>query len=152
MIEKIKEILKKNRSIILYLLFGGLTTLVDLAIRFSLYLIDIEITVGNINLYRRAVDVLAWICAVLFAFYTNRIWVFGSTAKGFVPILRELVAFAGGRIGTFLLQEGILFLFCNILHQNDFVWSVIAAVLVVILNYVISKLLVFRKKKGSGDA
>ncbi len=147
MIEKIKALIKKNRSILLYLIFGALTTVVDFAVCFLLYRLNIHIYITEtLDIYTHVADVIGWICAVLFAFYTNRIWVFDSKTKGFGPVAKELVAFAGGRVGTLAIQEALMFLFCTLLHQNRIVWRIIIAVIVVVLNYVISKLLVFKKK------
>ena len=146
MIEKIKAILQKDRAFLLYLIFGVLTTAVDWGISFLLYHFWGE-AIEQASLLVHAADAVAWICAVLFAFITNRIWVFESKRQGFFPILGELVTFAGGRGVTFLLQEGIMLLGCTVLGITPYAVRVVAAVLVVILNYFISKFLVFRKKK-----
>ena len=70
-----------------------------------------------------------------------------SRSLRFLPIMGELFSFAGGRVVTFLLQEGVVLLFFNLMKMNYYLVRIIAAVLVIILNYVISKLFVFRKKK-----
>ena len=145
MIEKIKRLLATYREQLLYLIFGGLTTVVDWSISFLLYHFwgaEIEST----KLLIHAVNLLAWVAAVLFAFVTNRKWVFGSKRRGFLPVLGELGGFAGGRVFTFLLQEAIFFVFFNLLSVNEYAVKLIAAVLVIILNYFISKLLVFRNR------
>ena len=82
---------------------------------------------------------------------TNRIWVFESKRKGFFPIVCEIAAFAGGRVLTLLLQEAIMGIFCTWLGLNEYLFKVIAAVLVIILNYFISKLLVFRKTRREAE-
>jgi putative flippase GtrA len=146
--DKIKKLWEKHRSVLLYVFFGGLTTVVDFAVCFVLYSFDLHIPVTEtLDIYTRVADVVGWICAVLFAFFTNRVWVFNSGTKGFGPVMLELLAFAGGRIGTFLLQTLIMFVFCTWLGFNDYVFRFIAAVLVIVLNYFISKFLVFRKPK-----
>ena len=144
MIQKIKALCQKYREPLLYLIFGGLTTLVDWVVSFLLYGVWDAAIDANVFLIHGA-NVIAWIAAVLFAFVTNRIWVFQSRQHGAVAILGELLTFAGGRVVTLLLQEGIFFVFVDLLAQNQYVVKIAAAVLVVILNYVISKLLVFRK-------
>ncbi len=146
MMGKIKELWEKHRSVLLYVIFGGLTTLVDWCIRFALYW-GFAGPMEQYPLLLHAFDVVAWIAAVLFAFVTNRIWVFDSKKRGFLPVLGELVSFAGGRVLTLLLQEALMFIFCTWLGLNEYIITVVAAVLVVILNYFISKFLVFRKKK-----
>ena len=107
MIEKIKAFLRKDREVLLYLLFGGLTTVVDFGVSFLLYRLLGDAMEQN-RLLIHAADAVAWVCAVLFAFFTNRVWVFRSDRRGFLPILLELFSFAGGRVLTFLLQEAIL--------------------------------------------
>ena len=140
------EFLKKYKSIILYIIFGGMTTVVDWSVSFLLYYLwgdAIEAT----PLLLHGADVIAWVAAVTFAYVTNRSWVFESKRRGFVPILCEIAAFAGGRVLTLLLQEVIMGVFCTWLGQSEYLFKIIAAVLVVILNYFISKLLVFRKTR-----
>ena len=147
MIEKIKTLWKKHRGVLLYLIFGGLTTVVDFAVCFLLYRLDLHVYVTpELDIYTHVADVVGWVCAVLFAFVTNRVWVFQSAARGFLPVVKELATFAGGRVGTLLLQEGGMFVFCTWLGFDRYVMRVIAAVVVVVLNYFISKLLVFRSK------
>ena len=141
------ELLKKYKSIILYIIFGGLTTVVDWTVSFSLYYLwgeAIEATPWLIH----GANVIAWVAAVAFAYVTNRIWVFESKRRGFAPILGEIFAFAGGRVFTLLLQEVLMAVFFTWLGFNEYLVKIVAAVLVVILNYFISKLLVFRKKKA----
>ena len=146
MIQKIKDLLIRYREVILYLIFGGLTTVVDWGLSFLLYHFWGDAIEAHVWLVHGA-NVIAWGAAVLFAFITNRIWVFESKKKGFLPVLGELGSFAGGRVMTLLLQEAMFVIFFDILGINEFVVKVVAAVLVIILNYVISKLFVFRKKK-----
>ena len=142
MIEKIKALLSRFREQILYLIFGGLTTVVDWGVSFLLYY-----AIGKTGFLVHVSNVIAWAAAVLFAFVTNRIWVFESKKHGFLPVMGELVAFAGGRVMTLLLQEGMFLIFYDLLHINEYAVKLIAAVLVIIANYFISKFLVFRKKK-----
>jgi putative flippase GtrA len=140
------ELLKKYKSVILYIIFGGLTTVVDWSVSFSLYYLwgdAIEATPWLIH----GANVIAWAAAVAFAYVTNRIWVFESKRRGFAPIVGEIVAFAGGRVFTLLLQEVLMAVFFTWLGFNEYLVKIVAAVLVVILNYFISKLLVFRKNK-----
>lgn len=141
------EFLKKHKSVILYIIFGGLTTVVDWSVSFLLYYFWGE-AIDATPVLLHGANVIAWVAAVAFAYITNRIWVFESKRRGFLPILGEIGAFAGGRVLTLLLQEAIMAVFCTWLGLNEYLFKIIAAVLVVILNYFISKLLVFRKKKN----
>ena len=144
MLERLKTLLKTYREQILYLIFGVLTTLVDFSVSFLLYRFWLDASdLPSVALH--AADTLAWAAAVTFAFVTNRIWVFESTKKGFLPIAGELVGFAGGRVLTLLLQEGAMALFVTVLGGNKYLFRLLIAVAVVVLNYVISKLWVFRK-------
>ena len=145
MIEKLKALWQKDRAVILYLIFGGLTTVVDWLVSFVLYYL-LDGAIQQNALFIQVADVTAWVCAVTFAYVTNRKWVFESKKKGFLPIAAELGSFAGGRVVTFLIQEGIIFVCCNLLLLNVYAVKIAASVIVVILNYFISKLLVFRKK------
>lgn len=146
MIQKIKDLLIRYREVILYVIFGGLTTVVDWGVSFVLYAVWGD-AIDRTVLLVHVANVLAWAAAVLFAFVTNRLWVFKSEKHGFLPILGELFSFAGGRVMTLLLQELIFAVFFDWLGMNEYVIKLVAAVVVVILNYVISKLFVFRKKK-----
>ena len=139
---------KKNvmREGIAYLIFGVLTTLVDWGVSFFLYRFWGEAIEAQTFLIHGA-NLIAWSAAVLFAFVTNRRLVFQSTRRGFLPVLGELFAFAGGRVMTLLLQEGMFLLFFDLLGWNEYAVKLIAASLVVILNYLISKLLIFRNKR-----
>ena len=147
MIEKWKTLLHRYREQLLYLIFGGLTTLVDWGISFLLYYFWGEAIEAQIYLIHAA-NVIAWAAAVLFAYVTNRIWVFQSPRKGFLPIMSELLTFAGGRVMTLLLQELIFLVFVDWMRLNEYIIKLGAAVLVVIANYFISKFFVFRKKKS----
>ena len=146
MIQRLKKLLESYREQVLYLIFGVLTTAVDWGISFLLYRLWIDAAQAPDSMVHLA-DVIAWMAAVAFAFVTNRIWVFGSKKHGFLPVAKELMSFAGGRVFTLLLQEAIMALFVTWLGWNKYVFRILAAVFVVILNYVISKLFVFRKTK-----
>lgn len=150
MYNKIKKLLVTYREQLLYLIFGGLTTVVDFGISFVLYALWSNQIEQNTYLIH-AVNLLAWTAAVLFAFFTNRKWVFGSSRRGFLPILSEFCGFVGGRIFTLLLQEAIFFLFFDLLSANEYLIKISAAVLVVVLNYLISRFLIFRKKKTTNS-
>ena len=145
------ELLKKYKSVILYVIFGGLTTVVDWSISFLLYYLWGD-AIDATPILLHGANVIAWAAAVAFAYVTNRIWVFESKRRGFLPILGEMIAFAGGRVLTLLLQEAIMGVFCTWLGFNEYLFKIIAAVLVVILNYFISKLLVFRKSRRETEA
>ncbi len=141
--------LLKRKDIILYLVFGVLTTLVDWVVSFLLYRIWGGAIEKNSFLIHGA-NALAWLCAVMFAFVTNRTWVFESRRTGFFPVLGELAAFAGGRIMTLLLQEGIFAVMFDWLGINEYAVKIVAAVTVVIINFFLGKL-IFKKKRDATD-
>ena len=143
--KRLQAILQKYREQLLYLIFGVLTTAVDFGISFLLYRFWVDsANVASVSLH--VADVIAWTAAVLFAYVTNRIWVFESQTRGALPIAKELLGFGGGRVFTLLLQEAIMLIAVTWLGGNKYLFRILAAILVVVLNYVISKLLVFKKK------
>ena len=167
---RLSEFARKHREILLYLLFGVLTTFVGWAVYFAVLIpgkhllgIPVEETTGGkyFALYTAA-QIIQWVAAVLFAFFTNRKWVFNAENQG--NPLRQLVIFAGGRLATFGLDYLItyfgaiglsaLFPALNAVsflgrewNVNEIGAKVIAAVVVIVTNYFYSKYLVFRKKK-----
>ena len=137
MYRKIKELFSKYREIVLYLVFGAGTTAVDLIVSYALYPTSINI---------HAVHTVAWISAVAFAYVTNRIFVFKSRTRG-IGIILETIKFAGSRVATFLIQEAIVFLLFDVMSYSEYVVKIPAAILVIILNYLFSRILVFRGGK-----
>lgn len=130
---------QKHREPLLYLLFGGLTTLLSI-LSFWLFTSGLGLSVLSAN-------VLSWILAVLFAYVTNATWVFEARPRGLGERLRQLLSFYAGRLATLGVEELILWLFVTVLGWNAMAVKIAAQLLVIVLNYVISKLLVFRKKK-----
>ena len=130
---------QKHKEIFLYLLFGVGTTFVNLLVfhAFTAWIV-LDVLVAN---------VLAWLAAVLSAYVTNRTWVFTSRARGIRAVLGEILAFFGGRVFTLLFEEAMLWFFIKRLGLHTMAVKLVVAVVIVILNYVISKLLVFRKKQ-----
>ncbi len=127
----------KYKEPLLYVFFGALTTAINFIVfAFFTLLIPWNELIAN---------VIAWLCAVLFAYVTNRIWVFSNKAHSKSGILKEALAFYSGRIFTLLLEEVSIFVFVTCLHANAFIVKLCAQILVLILNYVISKCIVFRK-------
>ena len=138
MIEKIKALILKYQDMILYVFFGALATLVNTA---SYYLCYNIIGMSNVPSV-----IIAWLLAVVFAFFTNKLWVFKS--KSFAPevLKHEIPTFFGARLLTGLLDLGIMYLAVDVLHGNGTVWKLISNILVIILNYIASKLIIFKKK------
>lgn len=140
MIERIKELYIKYKEIINYLFFGGCTTVVNFV---SYYipsnLLGIDEIVSNI---------IAWIVSVLFAYITNKIFVFESKDKDLKKNIKELISFVAARLLTGALCDiGLFALMVKILKLNDIISKVTTQVIVVVVNYVISKLVIFKKEK-----
>ena len=136
--ERIRKLIFQYRHELLYLIFGALTTLVN----FVVYLGATRLA----GMGTTAANALAWLMAVLFAYLTNRTWVFESQATGAREIGAELLRFMAGRVATGLMDIAIMYVSVDLLGANDVVMKILSNVLVIILNYVISKLMVFRKK------
>ena len=141
---KLISLWKNNQQIIRYLIFGVLTTLVSLVI-YGACVYTVLDPQDPIQL--AAANVLSWIGAVTFAYFTNAKWVFEAQPESRGEWLRQFVSFYAGRLATLGVEELLLFVLVTLLHCNDMLIKVIGQVVVVVLNYVISKLLIFRKKK-----
>ncbi|MDB2106224.1 GtrA family protein [Clostridium paraputrificum] len=134
--EKILEMTKKYKETILYLIFGVLSTVVNIVtyVFFSM-VVGLNYLVANL---------IAWIIAVFFAYITNKFWVFGSKEIKFNYLLKEVSSFVGCRLFSGGIEMLIMFVMISVLNINDFVVKIITNVIVVILNYIFSKLLIFR--------
>ena len=128
----LKKIL--NKETILYLIFGVLTTIINI-LTFSI----MELLTTNL-LFNNTV---AWICSVLFAFVTNRNIVFQSKGNK----LKELFLFFGARIVSLLFDNALIFILIEKLMLNNILSKIIVNVFVVVINYILSKLIVFKKEK-----
>lgn len=130
---------KKNKEILLYLFFGGLTFLVSIS---SYALFNIRIGWNALT-----ANIASWILAVAFAYVTNRTWVFESSTDRGSNLIKEITGFVGGRIATLVIEELILFIFITEFEMNSVLVKIVAQVVVIALNYVISKF-VFRPQKS----
>ena len=133
---------RRYREQINYLVVGGLTTVVSLAT----YWLCVNTFLDPANpLQLQAANVVSWVCAVTFAYFTNRRYVFFSQEQN---RLKEAGKFFLSRVSTLLMEMGIMALGVSVLGVNDKVVKLVAQVLIIIANYVLSKLLVFRKKES----
>lgn len=130
---------EKHREVLLYIFFGGLTFLVSI---FTFALFNVAMGMNEL-----IANVLSWIIAVLFAFFTNRIWVFAAPTSTFAEFVSQMAAFFGGRLVTLVIEEVILLVFITLLGFDSMVVKVAAQVIVIVLNYVISKLVIFKKSE-----
>lgn len=135
----------KNPEIWNYLIVGVLTTVVSLAIKWGLLFTILDAKNG----FQVQVAVVAsWIGAVIFAYITNRIFVFKSKSKNY---LKEISSFVLGRVATLLMEMFIMWFFVTLLKLNSDTWvlifTLVCQVLVTVFNYILSKLFVFKKEK-----
>ena len=138
--KKIYKIYIKYEEIINYLIVGGLTTIVSLG---TYYLCVFTFLDPNNALQLQIANIISWICCVTFAYFANRIFVFKSNNKN---KLKEAAGFYTSRIATLLMDMGIMFLLVTVFHGNDKIAKLIVQVVVTILNYILSKIFVFKKK------
>ena len=142
--EKIKELYLKYKEIINYLIFGVLTTIVSLATK---YLLLFTILDAENGIQLQIAIVISWIVACTFAYITNRIWVFESKSK---ELIKEAIKFYVSRLATLGLEMLIMFIFVTALGLNTHiwvvVWTIVAQIAIIIGNYILSKLIVFKKK------
>ena len=145
---QIRELIKKHKSLIAYAFFGALTTLVNI------------VTYGVCTWFGMGTgwaNALAWVLSVLFAYLTNRRWVFESENNSKSAVFKEFASFVACRLGTGVLDQVIMVLGVDVLGPKiisepyAYLWSlglkIASNVLVIILNYVFSKLIIFKKKK-----
>ena len=167
-----KKFFEKYREIIVYIGVGLLTTLVAYGVRFAIlyafaaiFNIDIGAKEGAdlaaASTLRTVAVSLGWIAGVIFAFFTNKWWVFRDKVKEKGKVVAQFGKFVGSRIGTYFVELGIgvlvpmILLACGYkdLHfivniTPDLIATAVSVVVVTVLNYILSKLLVFGKKKG----
>ena len=147
--QRIKELVQKYREQLAYLFFGGVTTLVNIA---AYALLHTALGMGS-----DLANAIAWAASVAVAYVTNRRWVFESRTRD-KAMLREIGSFVGGRVLTGLMDEGIVHVAVEVLgprlipahlrHLWDLGVKLASNVLVIILNYVFSKLFIFKKEDG----
>lgn len=142
--EKIKELYLKYKEIIHYIIFGGLTTVVNFVAYFvvaRLFSIDEVISNG-----------IAWVISVLFAYITNKLFVFESKKTGIKKVMIEMLTFFLARIVSGICCDvGTFAIMVKLLHINDVIAKIVTQIMVVIMNYMLSKLVVFRKTESKGE-
>lgn len=137
--KEIKALFVKYYDIISYLFFGGLTTVVNYLVYLPCY--------NHLHLSATVSNVIAWVVAVIFAYLTNKPFVFRSHDWSMKTVLPEFGKFLGCRIGSGAAETLIILLTVDVLSWNGNIMKIITSVLVIILNYIGSKLFVFKKEK-----
>ena len=142
---KIKELYLKYKEIINYLIFGVLTTVISLITKYILLFTILD--ASNAFELQLAV-IISWVAACFFAYITNRLWVFESKTN---QIIKEMIKFFTSRLVTLGLEMLIMFIFVTALGLNSdiwvIVWTLVSQFVVIVGNYILSKVLVFNKKE-----
>ena len=129
---------EKYKALILYGIFGVTTTIINVVSYALLLFIGINVQIAV---------VVSWLLAVIVAYLTNRVWVFNSGAVTKLKILREFISFMLARLATLVVEMVIIWFGVQLLNQDPIVWKIIDNIVVIILNYIISKLIVFKIRK-----
>ena len=141
--EKIKELYNKYKEILMYLIFGVLTTVVNIVSYFLLArILHIDTVVST---------VIALILSILFAYITNKIFVFESKTNTVKELLKEIISFFGCRAFTGILDVAFMYITVDVFNLNDMIMKIISNIVVIIVNYVFSKLIIFKKDKRKAE-
>ena len=125
--------IKFDRELVLYVVFGAFTFFVNIAVYFLFEdVLGVNYLISNI---------IAWFFSVLFAYITNRIWVFESKSP---DILKEMALFFGGRIFSGVVDTALMYLFRDVMMIGDTISKIVVQIIVIVLNYIFSKLIVFK--------
>lgn len=133
----LKDLFERYKQLFFYGLFGGLTTLINLAAYYvfaNLLFMPVVIATG-----------IAWILSVLFAFFTNRIWVFESKADDHKSILKEMGLFFFSRLSTGVFDIAFMYVAVDVFNADDMLSKIISNVFIIVFNFLLSKYLVFSK-------
>lgn len=139
MICKIKELFKTHREIISYIFFGALTTFVD----FATYIVLTRFLSLNEDLS----NVISQAVAIIFAFIVNKLFVFEDKENNVKAVMGQFLKFTSLRLTTLFLNSALFFVMTELININDIITKALVSVIVIILNYIFSKLLVFKKIK-----
>lgn len=140
-IKMIKDLFVKYKEVILYLVFGVLTTIVNLVIYFLLTKTFLN---PDVAWMLQVANVISWLVSVIFAYVTNRKYVFNSHDS----ILKEFFKFATARVLSLFFDMFIMFIGVSVLGHSDKIVKIVSQVVVILLNYIFSKLFVFKSKKA----
>lgn len=137
-LKKLADWYRKHQEGMRYLVFGALTTLVNIVAYSILYY--------TLHINNATSNVIAWIIGATFAYITNKLYVFNSKVNSKKELLKEIVYFYGCRLLTLAVDEGIMILTVDKFGWNALLMKIIANIIVIILNFVFSKILIFKDK------
>lgn len=136
----LKKLYEKYIDVIPYMFFGVCTTIVNVI----MYWMAAHI----IGMNTMTSTIIAWVIAVTFAYITNRKWVFHSSAVGVKQVAKEVISFFACRLATGIIDGLCMYVFVDVLQFNDVFIKIVANIIVIVVNYIASKLIIFRKTKG----
>lgn len=137
----VRELLKKYRELIVYGIVGVMTTLLNLAVYFVL--------TSWLGVHYIVSDIIAWIVCFIFSFVTNKLYVFKSARWTPDVLLKEVSKFFTSSVFTGIVDVGLLYAMVDLLHINGTVSKIVDNVVIIILNYILRKLWVFKEKVSS---
>lgn len=140
-IDKMVNIYKEKKEVINYLFFGALTTFINLVVYFVLTSFWLD---ASVNIELGVANVISWVVAVVFAYITNRRYVFESSNEN---KLKEVISFFMARVLTLVVDVLIMLIFVNVLGFNDKVMKIFSQVIVIVSNYILSKVFVFKEER-----
>ncbi len=139
--KKILEIYQKNKEIINYVIVGGCTTIVSLV---TYYILSNILDIEN-DFYFTLANILSWIITVTFAYIANKIFVFKTKTNEFKETLKETTKFFSARIFTLLTEIVLMYILVKIIKIDNFIAKLLMQFIILVLNYLLSKLVVFKK-------
>lgn len=140
-IDKMVNIYKEKKEVINYLFFGALTTFINLVVYFVLTSFWLD---ASVNIELGIANVISWVVAVIFAYITNRRYVFESSNENKI---KEVISFFMARVLTLIVDVLIMLIFVNVLGFNDKIMKIISQVIVIVSNYILSKVFVFKEER-----
>ena len=138
MADKIKELMIKYKGLIFYAVFGVLTTVINI--------VTYAVCYKYLGIANVPSTIIAWLVAVLFAFFTNKLYVFDSKSMESKTVVSELIKFMLARLATGGVDLLIMYYGVDVMHGPEIILKVASNIIVIILNYVLSKLVVFKKQ------
>lgn len=129
----------KHKEVLMYLFFGGIAFFLNL----GLFVLFHDV----MKIQELLANCISWVLCVLFQYFTNRTWVFDGQVDNAGDFVKQMTSFFGGRIFTLLVEEVIILVFITWLGFNSMMVKLVAQVIVIVLNYVVSKMFVFKEDK-----
>lgn len=124
-------------SILMYLIMGGITTVINIV---TFYLFN-----STLGLNYTISNIIAWVFAVLFAYISNKLYVFESKHNNFTELIQEIISFFGFRVLSLFMDLAVMFVCISLLDMTPIIAKILANVVVLIANYIFSKLFIFKK-------